>query len=1290
MAIFYNPFLKPKKKPEPARTREDAIKDRQETLINFLESDESELQLFDSLDPVGKQEYIDTFNEVYSESGKDKFRHISKREIGAGDIAKAILKAPSQAVPPTKEPKALNLYDAQLEYLYDAVEKGVLEPEKMDDDTLITVGSILNERESEKTDEIKVHARKRLDNLINKNEELQEQYYASPESKMAQFAEGVTKPFQDFGVWLADKIRGDESLSDLRGKADALERLAYPENQTWEGAGEIAALFGGTSAVYSGLAKKGLSRIVSKTAEKGFKFSTPALAATAVGEFGIGAAYNTPTFVLSPENPNRILSGIEAVFLGTALNLGIDTISILKGKPKADVVQHLDELKPEGWKEIKEGLLTRYDDASPQNIALAEQMQARPVVDPNQAKSAAAGRNLSDEYRALEAEQQQRIADFDAAKREMQYGSTVGGTQTAQDLQSAMQARQLQEPSSVPITQGESTAVTPEYRRKVEIEDRLVELQDRANTIKQRRGQSKKENKRIQDEVVSLKQERLLNETGENLNKYEQMAEEAYPGSVLGISPYIGDFQNMRRAVTRELGLRTGMGMVGSNVAEENDQNPFTGFLLGFMMPMPRAAILKESGEARGILPSLKFSDKYIKPLDQSIKDISPLVHNSANNTVRRILEESTNYIHRAEPFFKTLDKLVKSKQITMDNVNEITVHLFRRDREALYNAFERITPSTANQRGALQQAHKEVETVFDDLLLNAQDAGLNVKHLPNYFPMKVKDLELLREIRGYKETDLFTKAVQEFEEVHGFAPNSVEKAEIFSEVIRKQEGTKPSYMHQRKIDDISIDDLPAYENIRDSFSQYVGSIVEKTELNRFLGKSSKDIPSQQYGRILKQSVGNSINEMIQKLSAQGVVIDAKQAGELKKYLTSWTQNMGRGTNDWVNTYKNMFYASTIGNPFSALSQLPDIAIMATKDPKAFGSALVKAIGKRKLDFAFDRYGQGRIADDILSTGSGLRSAAKDLVKKPGSSKRWNRFSQKLLDKSLKWGGFKALDMAMKSLGTNTHYHRLKKWASAPANTKLGRKFERKYKEAFGNDFNALKDALKRGETDNPLVSQAVFNEITQIHPLSPLHMPQYYVENPQYKWMYSLKSFMLRHINFMRSELIGDIRKAKSGEEFTDAVGTYMTYVGLFSVATMGKSALNDFILGRDVTLSDLAAESMIQTLTGINRFQIYQVKDIFEENPFRTQSNLYNLIGSTVVPSHVLTDIASDVVKSNEGNIQHIEDVTSIKHIPVIGKGVYWRLGEGSVKEARKKQDRLHRLEKMMSGEMEFETVE
>jgi hypothetical protein len=64
MAIFYNPFLKPKKKPEPARTREDAIKDRQETLINFLESDESELQLFDSLDPVGKQEYIDTFNEV--------------------------------------------------------------------------------------------------------------------------------------------------------------------------------------------------------------------------------------------------------------------------------------------------------------------------------------------------------------------------------------------------------------------------------------------------------------------------------------------------------------------------------------------------------------------------------------------------------------------------------------------------------------------------------------------------------------------------------------------------------------------------------------------------------------------------------------------------------------------------------------------------------------------------------------------------------------------------------------------------------------------------------------------------------------------------------------------------------------------------------------------------------------------------------------------------------------------------------------------------------------------------
>jgi len=120
-----------------------------------------------------------------------------------------------------------------------------------------------------------------------------------------------------------------------------------------------------------------------------------------------------------------------------------------------------------------------------------------------------------------------------------------------------------------------------------------------------------------------------------------------------------------------------------------------------------------------------------------------------------------------------------------------------------------------------------------------------------------------------------------------------------------------------------------------------------------------------------------------------------------------------------------------------------------------------------------------------------------------------------------------------------------------------------------------------------------------------------------------------------------------------------------------MATGAFKDFVTGRDVTLSDRVVDTMLQTLVGINRFQIYQARDIFgSESPYTIQQKANTLVGGTLIPGNFIYDIAADFAKVANGNMEGLEDISSVKDVPVAGKIIYWRLGEGAKKERKKGQ--------------------
>lgn len=1277
-------------------TREEVREKRKKALQNYLAQNEEVGQMFVSASREEREEFANRFYTTLAEEKPEYGKYVSHQE--ARQDFSYYPGGPRDPLP--GKDVHTQLYDATMERMYDHIEGGVVDMEELSPEALTLFGQLLHARKSPKAEDAKIAARSILDG--------QKERFRLPA-----FVEGVTSPAKDLALWGMEKSGADTSYYY---KQKALEDVAYPANKTWEGIGELAGVLGGSIGLYAGLAKKGLSTVVQQGA-KGARLAPGALAATAVTEFGLGWAYDYPTFILSPENPNRVMSGLEAMFFGTAMNLGIDTMRALKGKPKAEVVERLDEMNPEGWTEIKEGLLSRYADADPDNVAIAQQMARDTVIGGEPAKSALQGKQLADEYRRLEeieaqkaTEESRRVEDFAPARQEELQ-------QTADDLQAAMQGRQIPTresaitPAQDPIPQ---TGITPEYKAQVEMDDRLNELNVQRQKIQERPGKSAKESRRIEREMQEIRQRQVQEAAQPHLTKEERIAEDMYPGSVLGIHPYAAALSQteVKKVIAKELGLRTTAGTIAatSEFGEEHGRIP--AFLLGFGL-MQSGHGLKAKGR---VLPSLRFADGVIKPADTQIKEIDTKVWNDVQGTIYRTMKKTTARMKEGLPFFDHLDQLVKDKAspVTMNDIEDLTYAIYTRDKTARNDWFSKFAPD-----GSLAREYQRIQKVFDDL---AKDPYTKVGYLEDYFPRLMKDYDMFKKIRNFENLDEFSADIRAWELKHGVTATQQERMEIILNTLQKKSGSKPFYEKHRRIMDLEKRDLPAYENLRDSFANYISDITYKAEINRFLGKGANGLLPQQYGRILGDSVGQSIDDMLERLKAAGQLAKPDEMQKLKNLLSDWIIKGRQGAGDGWGAYRNFFYATTIGNPWSALSQIPDLAIMATKDPAAALTPLGKAIkrtggamklaaqegiqeaksgagvrkslaaaGKKfketpKLDMGFDWLSLDAVATDIMTTGAGIRKTGKELLANPKKAKYYNRFTHALLNKSLKWGGFKALDMAMKGVGMDVHFHRLQKWAKAKPGSDLAKKMERKYKPAFGDDYDQLVKDLQEGKRTD-LTELATFNEITQIHPLDSIHMPPAYIKHPKGRLMYSLKSFMLRHINFMRTELIADIRNAKTKAERKDAWKTYGTYVALFGGATMGTTMLKDFGLGRDVTLSDRAVDSMIQTLMGINRFQVYQARDIFSSSSYSNMSNIYHLLGSTTIPANVIGSVIADVVdaKDKEDAPWHdlVTGTETIRYAPVIGKDLYWRLGKGEEKEAKKKAKELHKLLEMEGGQ-------
>lgn len=616
-------------------------------------------------------------------------------------------------------------------------------------------------------------------------------------------------------------------------------------------------------------------------------------------------------------------------------------------------------------------------------------------------------------------------------------------------------------------------------------------------------------------------------------------------------------------------------------------------------------AITKDSAVSRLYSPTV---DKYLGTLSTRVRNISEPVFGRLRRFEFNTHLNTQNKAKQVDPFLQKLSRVNPAVK------SSITRHLYNSNFAAAEGLMRRVDPE-------LSASFQTVKTLLNETKEELLASGHSFTGLENYFPRKVKDVNKLLNSLGKEPQSSIQKALKEYAEKKKTTVSlldSDEKAEIIDLVLRgyriTTDGAKPSFVKPRTIQYIPEEMMQFYATPEESLHTYIRRAVNDIEKRKFFGRASEEST----GRFDNQA---SIGKFVQQEIDAGNIPQSKQ-DELVDLLQSRFVAGEQGPGAAVSSIRDLGYMGTIANPISAITQLGDMGISAALNGmrNTFKSFFGAATGSREaklIDIGLDE-----VISQELSNPSKVSSA---------------------LNFTLKAGAFKTFDR----LGKETYINAALKKSKALARTDKGvEALRKKWGNIFGDEFESfVADLRSNSMSDN--VKYYLFNEISDVQPVSLSEMPQAYLEAETGRVMYMLKSFMLKQYDIIRRNVYQEFA---SGNK-TKAVKTMATLAAYMTAANTGTSVIKDFILGREVTPEDIPARAMWSLLGiyGINKYT---------SERYLQRGDIKGAVINTIVPATPIIDAAFKLGKELPKDDPNIE--TALKAVPVVGPIVYnWFAG-------------------------------
>lgn len=589
---------------------------------------------------------------------------------------------------------------------------------------------------------------------------------------------------------------------------------------------------------------------------------------------------------------------------------------------------------------------------------------------------------------------------------------------------------------------------------------------------------------------------------------------------------------------------------------------------------------------------------KIMIPLSTRAKRVAPTLRNKIRRYEFDVLETKQAYYREIEPMLKKWQKFSKEDSIAFDL--------------ALKNGATDIRDELLRKYGATEDFAKVTETL-DDIYYKANDAGLEVGYIEDYFPRKVKDKDgLLSYLRGTDEWSGFQEALHR-EDPHGQF-SAEEQAEFIDKYLRgivraDLAAYKYSSEKARKLDTIDNVLNQYYADSMQALIAYIDGMNARISTVNFFGRN-------------RENVDESIGEFVAYLLNNNE-IKPSQVDEVKSILNAVFKRRGVGSK-WIKAGRDMSYIYTMGGVNTAITQLDDIFVAAYK-----GGVI------NTFSAAFQK-------DRVTKKDLGLDSIAAEFVEGSGVSKAVNWV--------FKHNGIELIDGFGKNALLNGVLKKMEQMSDADL---------RKYLEPVMEEETeqTMKD-IRNGEL-SANVRFFLFNELSDMQPVSLSELPELYNVGGNARIFYMLKSFMLKRIDTLRNEVYD---KMRSSDQATRIEGWKNMYrlILLMMLGGATKDLIIDLMYNRAIDLNDTVVNNLLG-MVGISKYNIYQVR---EEGMGHTLA-----IFATPPLFSVAEDLSGDVNKYISGK-REFKDFEVFKGLPIIGRFYYWLYGGGKTKTEKKKK--------------------
>jgi hypothetical protein len=582
------------------------------------------------------------------------------------------------------------------------------------------------------------------------------------------------------------------------------------------------------------------------------------------------------------------------------------------------------------------------------------------------------------------------------------------------------------------------------------------------------------------------------------------------------------------------------------------------------------------------------------------------------------------------------------------------------------------------NEAHGLTEAFSKVQKMLDDIYERAENAGLDVRYLENFWPRLVKDpIGMIEHFKG--DEALWAQigfALQggnvEFEQM-----SVEEQAYAINSLMRGFKNPKiatgiPGQLKARIIDKIDAKINSFYHDADFAIVTYIQRINEAVETNKFFGKGSK---TDKFLNV-EDSIGHFI---IREVADKN--LSPSQAIELEQILRARFNPGELGA--FYGAIKDLGYLTVLGNIDNAMTQIGDLYLSIYK-AGFFGT--VSAVGKSLGTTVSEVLGRDRRFVELTREDLGIKQLVAEFnLDQP-------RLLQNAVSTLFKLNGLAFIDNLGKEAAINSILTKYRKMAQK-------KKLDPDFKAMLDNTFGAENTEKVLIDLRNGLMSEDVkflmFNEIANAQPITLSELPAKYLETGNGKIFYTLKTFGIKFFDLVRNESLDRIVtgiRTNNYPEFFKGTQNLIRLMIAYVLTNATADLVKDVIYGRPIEMKDTFVQNWLEMMF-FDRWSRYRAG---------TQGEGKALAEKILPPTSIVDNVGKDMkLHARFGDSltfqEELQLSESVRNIPLVGDPYYYWFGKGRIKSIEKEAKLEKRAQKIeflktlpREERLEFERLE